>query len=126
MSKCECKNCVHEDVCKEPILIKCDNGDCDHYKDKSLFVELPVRVGQTVYRIANYGNSRNGIIVREIEENQVVAVYYQEEIESQYKDKCKTILFDTTYADEYRETDIGDIVFLDRAEAERKLSEVGE
>ncbi len=129
MSKCECKNCVHESVCRirtYPSQYGLTGDACDHYKDKSLFVELPVRVGQTVYRIASYGNSRNQIICTEIEENQIVSVYYQEEIENQYKDKCKKFTFETTYAEGYTEEDIGDLVYLTKDEAERKLREVGE
>lgn len=46
MSKCECKNCIHIGVClftKDKI--------CKHFKDKSLFVELPCEWGKDVYTI---------------------------------------------------------------------------
>jgi hypothetical protein len=98
---------------------------CQFYKDKSLIVELPVKVGQMVYRIASYGNSRNQIISTEIEENQVVSVYYQEEIETQYRNTRITVKeFETTYAEGYTEADIGKIVFLTKEEAEAKLKEI--
>ena len=52
MSKCECKECLHYDVCYDRIEFgethdfKGKNGDCDHYKSKSLFVELPCRCAE--------------------------------------------------------------------------------
>ena len=51
MSKCE--NCIHYDACKKISdvhgLAFGKSPFCDHYKDKSLCVELLVRVGQVVY-----------------------------------------------------------------------------
>ena len=44
MSKCE--NCIHYDVC----LFTKDKV-CDHFKDKSLFVELPCEWGKDVYTV---------------------------------------------------------------------------
>lgn len=46
MSKCECKNCVHEKVCRIrefPSIEEILKDGCNHYKDKSLIVELPCR-----------------------------------------------------------------------------------
>ena len=45
MSKCE--NCYHYGF----YCIK-NYGNCNHYKDKSLIVELPCKVGDEVYRIS--------------------------------------------------------------------------
>ena len=39
MSKCE--NCIHEKACN--LWLKGNAVYCDHYKDKSLLVELPCR-----------------------------------------------------------------------------------
>lgn len=129
MSKCECKNCVHYELCDwlevQYGLDKVDN--CHFAKDKSLIVEFPVKVGQVVYRIARYVNSRNRIINPEIEENQVESVYYQEEIETQYR-KTRLIVkeFETTYAEGYTEEDIGKIVYLTKEDAEARLKEIEE
>ena len=53
MSKCV--NCIHYDACKKISdvhgLAFGSSPFCDHYKDKSLFVELPCKVGDTVYCI---------------------------------------------------------------------------
>lgn len=47
-----CKDCVHYDVCNR-IGNKILNGFevCDQFKDKTRFVELPCKVGDTVYYI---------------------------------------------------------------------------
>lgn len=39
-----CKDCVHHDICE------CAGRDiCEDFKDKSRFIELPCKVGDTVY-----------------------------------------------------------------------------
>ena len=68
-----CKNCIKEDVCKvaedfykEPVYGMYIE-DCDYFKDRNRFIELPCKVGDTVYYIA--GLSRKIIkpaIVKEI------------------------------------------------------------
>ena len=47
-----CKDCVHYDVCNR-IGNKILNGFevCDQFKDKTRFVELPCKVGDTVYKV---------------------------------------------------------------------------
>lgn len=53
MSKCE--NCIHYDACKKISdvhgLTFGSAAFCNHFKDKSLFVELPCKVRDTVYII---------------------------------------------------------------------------
>ena len=54
-----CKDCVHYEVCKDYVESALDglqyndsqmNGDdCEFFKDRSRFVELPCKVGDTVY-----------------------------------------------------------------------------
>ena len=52
-----CKDCVHYDVCNR-IGNKILNGFevCNQFKDKSRFVELPCKVGDTVYKICPISN----------------------------------------------------------------------
>ena len=58
----KCENCIHYDLCVElmahakhqekDFVKEClseGNGCTDHFKDKSLCVELPCKVGDTVY-----------------------------------------------------------------------------
>ena len=57
MSKCECKECVHEAVCQEVNNLKCRKNfvwyraetGCPHFNDKSLFVEIPCRCEECIY-----------------------------------------------------------------------------
>ncbi len=116
MSKCE--NCVHYERCDGSSETVSENYQCDYFKDKSLFVELPCKVGDKVY-------------VTDIKPNEVIEC----EITS------FTVDCDGVGGFSYEPLDIaragisgcdclisewGDVVFLDRAEAERKLKEVGE
>lgn len=61
MSKCE--NCIHNDVCGNP-SVKLGNivyGKCNHYKDKSLFVELPCKCKDCKHWCENYKDDILGI-----------------------------------------------------------------
>lgn len=44
-----CKDCIHFVVCEEVPTKSAD--DCDFFKDRSRFVELPCHVGDTVYML---------------------------------------------------------------------------
>ena len=49
-----CKDCVHVEVCKNIYEIHGDglseeSHGCEHFKDRSRFVELPCKVGDSVY-----------------------------------------------------------------------------
>lgn len=50
MSKCE--NCIHKEVCNGSLLYPKAELNCTHFKDKSLFVELPCKEGETVYKVS--------------------------------------------------------------------------
>ena len=111
MSKCE--NCICNPVCDHN---KYGFENCDNYKDKSLFVELPCKVGDTVYMM-----SRGEIIPMIV--NSI-----------SFNGNCKYML-NCSYADEethgyslltFTEKTKGYYWELTRAEAERKLREVGE
>lgn len=56
MSKCECSKCIHNDVCKWLVVHSTDG--CEHYKDKSLCVELPCKVGDEVWAVMEIGGLR--------------------------------------------------------------------
>lgn len=49
-----CKDCIHYDVCKRfnsniPEEFEGIENHCDNFKDKSLVLDLPCKVGDTVY-----------------------------------------------------------------------------
>lgn len=76
-----CKDCIHYEVCKDYIetLAKAKNADleaiskwldemtsksaqtdceCEHFKDRSLFVKLPCKVGDPYFEIEQYCTER--------------------------------------------------------------------
>lgn len=52
-----CKNCIKADVCKIAKEFKKEPADgmyiegCEHFKDRSKFVELPCKAGDIIYEI---------------------------------------------------------------------------
>ena len=63
-----CKDCVHADMCKYKDLpaplsdsyireSECIENRCGDFKDRSRFVELPCKVGDTVYLLHNVYNN---------------------------------------------------------------------
>lgn len=117
MSKCECKNCVHEEVCRIrefPSIDEILKDGCPHYKGKSLIVELPCKVGDEVWEIC-YGIHYNMMSsVPYIATSRVISLHIEEEV-----------LIETENANYYIEH-IGKRLFFTREDAERKLKEVGE
>lgn len=70
-----CKDCLHDEVCQSHcddqhnegcyscMFVACaysDNAEeCPYFKDKNHFVELPCKIGQTVYEVVFF---RNGAV----------------------------------------------------------------
>lgn len=60
-----CKECLHYDVCEARIAADenysernyTENNNCSNFKDRTRFVELPCRVGDTVYYITGIGHN---------------------------------------------------------------------
>lgn len=105
-----CKDCVHVEVCREFVtglaaargvdlnmdeleaVLKCD--DCDHFQDRSRFVELPCRVGDKVYFnnvhlryarvIAIYIDASGGMFDLDITTNIATATGYEHFINKDY------------------------------------------
>ena len=108
MAKCD--NCYHYEAClnslsENKVLNNIEDFVCEHYKDKSLIVELPCRVGDVVW---HYGKS---FVIESIEIFSSRIVY-----------RCGN-----PGTDDYLPFDnraIGKTVFLSREEAERALEEI--
>jgi len=118
----KCENCIHENVCgfyfgltKETVA---DNLNCIFYKDKSLCVELPCKVGDTVYEIRD-----PKIFNEKIVEMRVIAITFL------VSSCCKHLSITVENSREanllFELDDFGKTVFLDRAEAEAKLKKLG-
>lgn len=101
MAKCE--NCYHRKVCIDNANYR-NAENCRQYKDKSLIVELPCRVGDVVW---HYGKS---FVIESIEIFSSRTVYRS----------------GNPGTDDYMPFDnraIGKTIFLSREEAERALEE---
>lgn len=57
-----CENCYHFHMCDLQYRLE-EHQDCKHYKDKSLIVELPCKVGDTVYKVIERCNLSSHICV---------------------------------------------------------------
>ena len=92
-----CKDCMHEKVCDYYAGDLNEEGaeKCVCFKDRTRFVELPCKVGDTVYQT-------DGIRI--------------------YENKIERIIFATNNIG-FGETSIGKSIFLTREEAEKALKE---
>ena len=137
-----CKDCLHVDVCCSYLStvynkcklatpdfellknIECD--ECQHFKDRSLFVELPCNVGDTVYAYWDMDNPCSNylhviedfiidLVILVDRKNSVIGFRAGRTCEQNGR-KCD-IEFDLK--------DIGKTVFLTREEAEQALRECG-
>lgn len=120
-----CKDCVHVEVCREYVTGLAaargvdldateleqvlDSDDCDHFQDRSRFVELPCRVGDTIYVV------EKGKIMQDSVVTLYVAYFGGDE---------ETFQFDGIKTDGYF-SDFGKTVFLTKEEAEQALKERG-
>lgn len=65
-----CKDCIHYDVCENYLnyldktiqgkagFLKIHKKKCPYQKDKTKYIELPCKVGDTVYYIEDHNNER--------------------------------------------------------------------
>lgn len=100
-----CKDCLCGNVCIDRYVCG-DRPACEHFKDRTRFVELPCKIGDTVYVIEN-----NEIIEDFVD--QIGIGYYCDGENIYQMDGIKT---------DWYFSDIGKTVFLTREEAERVLN----
>lgn len=103
-----CKDCLSVDVCKNRDVFG-DMPTCEHFKDRTRFVELPCNIGDTVYYFLNYSDFKK---------------YEAVEVTGFHIDKYRTafqieicgfkMLVDIEF--------LGEKIFLIREEAERALN----
>lgn len=112
MSKCE--NCIHEEMC---LFLK--NKPCNHFKDKSLFVELPCKVGDVVYVPWHWTGAKGvaSVKVEEIKFYDTNTSHYMFLIDMESDDEC----FNQSFGGWKIRQSIGETVFLTKAEAEKAL-----
>lgn len=135
-----CKDCIHYDVCHRrinsidflpvikgkvsmsPIMYnECDDVEkyCSHFKDKSLIVELPCRVGEEIYVL-----NKESIPQRMILDRPDIRCHCTKE-----HNLCMALCDDTkhnicAYRLKNDGSDIGKKVFRTKQEAEAKLKEL--
>lgn len=113
MAKCE--NCYHYEAClyflskENKVLNNTEGFVCEHYKDKSLIVELPCRVGDTVYILIDESEKFGGSYIKE---EKVAEISTAGRI---WTNDCY-----------YDSDDVGKTIFLSREEAERALESLEE
>lgn len=108
MSSYKCEKCIHEEACDQA---KYDDyfGECKLYKDKSLCVELPVKLGQICYALHPYRN--------EVEECRVSSL--TQKADGSWKIRLTHSLYKGVF--EITLDKIGKTVFLTRELAEGAL-----
>lgn len=119
-----CKDCLHADICEEcgrlryGLLFTRKDVEtvCEHFKDSSRFVELPCKVGDTVYRIDKSG--RYPKYEPFAQELTVTEINWKHEKYGN-KDLGFAIIANGI---RYKFSSIGKTVFLNREEAEAELA----
>ena len=116
-----CKNCIKADVCKIAKEFKKEPADgmyiegCEHFKDRSKFVELPCKVGDTVYFATK--DRFNSATIDEITITENGMQFYWLQYDKSYE--ITEIWDDGTFSDK----DIGKTVFLTRESVEKALED---
>ena len=110
MTKCE--NCYHYEAClnslfENKVLNNTEVFACEHYKDKSLIVELPCHVSDIVSEV----------------DGEIYALKIQKVIVSKSNIEFECLDIDSIDDAEFCLNEIGKTIFLDREEAERALEE---
>ena len=106
-----CKECIHYDICLIRDELSDDESkvvsvlECEHFKDRSRFVELPCKVGDTVYFIKG-GRVMSDTVIRFVIDRYAVKL-------------TKSNGTDIGYT-----TQFGERIFLTRKEAEQALRSV--
>lgn len=115
-----CKDCVHYEACCNwteeehgAMEIMTAEDGCDYFQDKSKFIELPCKVGDTVYYLTLELNNETKNFERKIKTTTVVCIKidYSEAV---YWLRNGNIFYNALIGREY---------FLTRKEAEEALKE---
>lgn len=117
-----CNDCIHHDVCDMT------RSECEYYgdffKDKSLFVELPCKVGDEVYVPVDVGErfKEAGLPWKDYIGQIIPMPATIQHITILYNDKLYS-LFESGNILQFKETDIGNKFFITKVAAEKALQE---
>lgn len=121
-----CKDCMHYKLCE----IQAFNGfnknfepekdwkHCGCFKDKSKYIELPCKVGDTTYHYYKSVSEILPYVVEDIYIDKEQTRYFATAFNVYYNEHLDGI--------EFTEDEIGKTVFLTKSEAEQKLKELKE
>ena len=116
-----CKECVHNNICNikqrynhPKYALQHIEKYCEYFKDSSRFVELPCKVGDTVYIIARISGKEE--IIQDSVESFTISYFI---------DNTPIILFDGIETCDWDSNDFGKQVFLTKEQAEQALKERG-
>lgn len=120
-----CNDCIHCEACISQVPRTFWDSEtfydgCKYFKDKSGFIEIPCKVGDTVY-IPWHWNNKNGIAFAEVEEIKIYDSnnHYMFLIDLQSDDEE----FNQSFGGWKIGKSIGETAFLTREEAEQALKE---
>lgn len=127
-----CKDCLYYECCsslnkefkkypKDYIGSDLVARNCSTFKDKSRFIELPCKVGDTVYQFCE----TFGVVLPYFVETLNIGYYDKNKVCYQYEANCcndeENELLDSI---DFEPNDIGKTVFLTKEESEAKLKEL--
>lgn len=128
-----CEDCYHNEVCYLRIVLNMDYDEmkneyvadaekCQYFKDKSLIVELPCKLGQIVYDVVLCDDDIYRIFKMKISKIEPFGSLYE-------GTNCPAFLWNVFLTDNYSYayrvfSDIGKKIFFDKSEAETKLKEL--
>lgn len=121
MSECYCAKCIYQDTCRF-MSLKYIKIDCRFFKDKSLFVELPCKVGDVVYVPWHWAGAKGvaSVKVEEIKFYDTNTSHYMFLIDMESDDES----FNQSFGGWKIKQSIGETVFLTKEEADQKLKEI--
>lgn len=110
-----CKDCIHFDVCNKQKITnhRISQSVCKHFKDKSIVLDLPCKVGQTCYKVLD----------KEILEVKVVSIHYEPLPAFSYTIRFNRLGVLCLLSDGSRNEKYSDDIYLTRKEAEQALKE---
>lgn len=111
-----CKDCIHNDVCEALEmngLAKVHPKQCGFYTDRSRYVELPCKVGDTLYVLSQTRDKR---VLPFINKYEVTSITMRKKSISIFHEMDGHIKI-------FKQADIGKTVFLTKEEAEKALAE---
>lgn len=122
MASCKeyCKDCIHNNICDLQKVIIENRDSCEHFKDRSRFVELPCKVGNTLYML---NRNKSNIQEMTLDKPDIRCHCVKDDEFS----SCMPICNDKengicAYRFHLDFSEIGKTVFLTREEAERALN----